>query len=93
MASEPSGAYDRMTRQKRRQMSRDPDRPHAGPSAAVRNRKRLVQVQVADIRADRGRAGQTHLRVHVRAIHVDLTAAFVNDSADLLNRILEHTVR
>ncbi len=33
-------------------MRLDPDRPHAGAAAAMRDGKGLVQVQVADIAAD-----------------------------------------
>ena len=49
----------------------------------MRNRERLVQVQVADVGADRRRARQPHLRVHVRAVHVHLPAVLVDDRADL----------
>ncbi len=44
-----------MVRQMRRQMRRDADRSHAGTAAAMRNAERLVQVQMADIGADRAR--------------------------------------
>ena len=33
------------------------------------------------------------LRVHVRAVHVNLAAVLVNDRADVLNAFLEHAVR
>ena len=39
-------------------MRRHANRPHAGTAAAVRNRERLVQVEVADVGADRRRARQ-----------------------------------
>ena len=58
------------------------DRPHARSAAAVRNRERLVQVQVADVGANRRRAREADLRVHVRAVHVDLAAVLVDDRAD-----------
>ena len=48
-------------------------------------RERLVQVQVADVGADRRRARQPDLRVHVRAVHVDLAAVLVDDRADVLD--------
>ena len=51
-----AGLHDRMARQERREVRGHRDRPHAGPAAAVRDAERLVQVQVADVRADRRRA-------------------------------------
>ena len=71
--------HDRMARQIGREMLRHRDRAHAGAAAAVRDRERLVQVQMTDIGADRGRAGEPHLRVHVGAVHVDLSAVLVDD--------------
>src|SRR5262245_6119332 len=47
---------------------RERDR-RAGPEA-----ESLVQIEVADVAADGGRAGQPHLRVQVGAVHVDLPA-------------------
>src|SRR6266404_6670934 len=41
-----------MLRQIRSQMPRDSDRPHARTTAAVRDAKRLVQVEVANVGAD-----------------------------------------
>ncbi len=85
--------YDRMARQERRQVFRHGNRPHPRTAAAMRNRKCLVQVQVAHVRADCRRACQPDLRVHVRAVHVDLAAVLVHGRADLANPILEHAVR
>ena len=72
-----------MPGQVRRQVRGHADRSHARAAAAVRDRERLVQVQVADVGADRRRARQPDLRVHVRAVHVDLAAVLVDDGADL----------
>ena len=80
-------------RQERRQMRGHADRPHPRPAAAVRDGERLVQVQVADVGADRRRAGQAHLRVHVRPVHVHLAAVRVDDRADVLDVLLEDAVR
>ena len=82
-----------MAGQIRRQMRGHADRPHARAAAAVRDAERLVQVQVADVGADRRRAGEPDLRVHVRAVHVDLAAVLVDDRADVLDALLEHAVR
>ena len=74
-------------------MRRDGNRAHPGPAAAMRDAERLVQVQVTDVGADRGRAGEPDLCVQVRAIHVDLAAVLVHDTTDLLDRRLEDPVR
>ena len=69
----------RMRRQKRREMLRHADRPHARTAAAMRNAERLVQIEVADVRADVAGPAKADLRVHVRAVHVDLSAVLVHD--------------
>ena len=52
----------------------DADRADAGAAAAMRDAEGLVQVEVADVGADAGRAGEADLGVHVGAVHVDLAA-------------------
>ena len=74
IALPPPTAHERVPGQERRQVRRHGDRPHARAAAAVRDGERLVQVHVADVGADRGRARQPDLRVQVRAVHVDLPA-------------------
>ena len=48
---------------------------------------------MADVGTDVSRAAQPDHRIHVGAVHVDLTAVLVDDVADLDDRFLEHTVR
>ena len=84
---------DRMAGQKLDEMFRHADRPDARAAAAVRNAKRLVQIQMADVRADVAGAAEADLRVHVRAVHVNLAAVRVDDLADLADGFLEHAVR
>jgi hypothetical protein len=79
---QPRGEH-RMARQKVNEMFRHANRPDAGTAAAVRNAKRLVQIQMAHVRADETGRGQTDLRVHVRAVHVNLAAVRVDDFANL----------
>ena len=93
MRASPPVVDERMARQIRRQMRGHANRSHPGAAAAVRNRERLVQVQVADVGADRRRARQPDLRVHVGAVHVHLAAVLVDDRADLADVVLEHAVR
>ena len=68
------------------------DRTHPGAAAAVRNAKRFVQIQVADVGPDVARPAKADLRVHVRAVHVDLAAVFMHDLADFLDRGFEDAV-
>ena len=74
-------------------MFRHANRPDAGPAAAVRNAKRLVQIQMAHVRADEAGRSQTDLRVHVRAVHINLAAVRVDDFANLADGFLEHAMR
>ena len=82
-----------MAGQKWNQMFRHANRPDARAAAAVRNAKRLVQIQMAHVRADEAGRGQADLRVHVRAVHIDLPAVRVDDLANLADGFLEHAVR
>ena len=82
-----------MSRQKRRQMGLHADRPHAGAAAAVRDAEGLVQVEVADIRAEIAGPGQPDLRVQVGAVEIDLTAMGVHDVANVANAPFEDAVR
>ena len=47
---------------------------------------------MADIGANRRRARQTHLRVHVGAVHVHLTAVLMDDVADGADLVLEYAM-
>ena len=62
------------------------------PPAAVRNAKRLVQINMTDIRPNLRRTAQNHLRIQIRPIHVNLPAVLVNDAADFFDRFLKDTV-
>ena len=74
-------------------MRRHADRTYTRSAAAVRDGKSLVQIEVADVRADVAGAGQTYLRVHVRAVHINLPAVFMDDGGDVLDGFLVHAVR
>ena len=69
--------------QERHQVSRHANRPNAWPASTVRNTKRLVQVEVANVGAVIAGAAKTDLRVHVGAVHVNLAAVRVHDLANL----------
>src|SRR5215204_7236013 len=83
---------DWMARQERDEMDRNPDGSHPGSAAAVRYTKCLVQVKVADIRANISRPAESYLRVHVGTIHVYLTAGLMDDPAYLPDGALEYAV-
>ena len=73
-------------------MRRDAYGAHAGAASSVRNCERLVEIEMADVRADRGGTRQADLRVHVRAVHIDLAAIDVDDRTDVLNALFEDAV-
>src|SRR5882762_8646991 len=79
--------------QKGREMGRDTNRTHPWSATAMRNAEGLVQIQVADVRADIARPTQADLGIHVGAVHVDLAAVRMNDPANLDNRFFEDSMR
>src|SRR5439155_4289430 len=50
------------------------DRPNTWAAAAVRNTKRLMQVQMANVGAVIARTAKAALRIHIGAVHVNLAA-------------------
>lgn len=63
-------------------MARHADRSHSRTAAPMGDAKGLVQIQVADIRADIARAAESHLGIHIGSIHIDLSAMCMDDLAD-----------
>ena len=82
-----------MARQKRDQMGFDSDRAHARPAAAVRDAKRLVQIEVTDVGAEIAGPRQADKRVEIGAVEIDLAAVRVRDLAQFDDAFLEHAVR
>ena len=68
------------------------DRPHAGTAAAMGNAEGLVEIEVANIRAQLAGSAEAYQRVHIGAIQIDLAAMIMNDRADIADRALEHPV-
>ena len=87
------GIEDELLRKKRREMLRDTDRANAGPAAAVRNAKRFVQIEMTNVRAHVARPAKPDLRIHVRAIHVNLAAVRMNNLANFADGGFENAVR
>ena len=81
-----------MAGQKFNEMLGHADRSHPRATAAMRDAKRLVQVQMADIRAEVGRATKADLRIHIRAVQIDLSPEPMDDFTNLLDAFLEHAV-
>ena len=71
----------------------DDDRPTARPTAAVRLRERLVQVDVDDVEAHVARARDAADGVQVRAVVVHERADRVEDARDLLDVLVEQAER
>ncbi|KUI56020.1 hypothetical protein VP1G_10792 [Cytospora mali] len=68
----------------------DTDGSDAGTTAAVGNAEGLVQVEMAHVCADLAGRAQPDLGVHVRAVHVDLSAMTVDDLAHPLDSRLKY---
>src|SRR5437879_11880281 len=79
-------------RQERSEMFCHADGTDAWAAAAMWDAEGFVQVQMADVGPDVAWPAKTDLRVHIRAIHVNLTAVTVHDVADFPNRCLENAV-
>src|SRR5947209_7215671 len=82
-----------MAGQERREMRFAGDRTDARPAAAMRNAKRLVQVEMRNVGAEVSRCSQSDERVQVGAIDVDLAAVLVQDRTDSIDAGLEDAVR
>ena len=63
-------------------MLRDTDWADAWAAATMWDAEGFVQVQMADVGTDVARPAKTDLRVHIRAVHVNLTAVTVHDEAE-----------
>ncbi len=73
-------------------MLADADRAHSRSAPTVRDTERLVQIEVADVRAEISRAGEPHHGVHVGAVHVHLAAVLMHQVTDFANSLLEDSV-
>ena len=95
MVEEEPGAValDRRRGQVGGQRRLDPDGARPGPSAAVRGRERLVEVEVDDVEPHVARPHQAEQRVQVGAVHVEERARVVDDLRDLDNLFLEEPER
>ena len=73
-------------------MGANPYRPDPGSPTTVRDRKRLVQVEVRNVRTERTRLRQAHQRVQVGAVDVHLPTGLVHSRTDLPHRFFEYAV-
>ncbi len=81
-----------MARQIRHQMFRHANRANTRTTAAMRDAEGLVQIHVADVRADIGRPRQTDKRIEVRAVEIDLAAIVMHNLAEGFDAFLEHAI-
>jgi hypothetical protein len=80
-------------RQERHEVGGHADRARARTAAAVRDRKRLVQVEVHEVEAHVARPAVAHQRVGVRAVVVHQSAGRVHRRRDLVDVIFEQSER
>ncbi len=69
------------------------DWTYARTTTAVRDGKGLVEVQVAHVRTNVTGGGQSHLRIHIGTVHVDLAAMGMNDRRCVFHSGLVHPMR
>src|SRR5262245_20245932 len=82
-----------MARQEGSKVRLQADRAHARSASAVRDAKRLVQVQMADVGAVIPRSRQADLGVEIGPIEINLATEGMHDVADRLDLRLEHAMR
>src|ERR1700751_4083165 len=70
----------------------DSDWTNTWPPSAMRNTERLVEIQVANARPQVCRPAQTNHSVHIRSVHVDLTAVAMNNLAQVDNTLFKDAV-
>lgn len=68
------------------------DRTDARTATTVRDREGLVQVEVGHVTAEAAGPGQTHQRIHVGPVNVDLPASLMHHLAQARDGVLEDTV-
>ena len=91
----PTGLVAReigMAGEEGRKVLADADGTDTGTASAVGNAKGLVEVEMADIGAELAGVDESHLRVEVGSIEIDLAAVGVHDLADLADPLLEDAV-
>src|SRR5258708_10743895 len=82
-----------MSWQKRLEMFGDANWTNTWTAAAMRDAKRLVQIQMANVGAVIAGPAETDLCIHVCAIHVNLSAMCVHNVADLADGCFKNAVR
>ena len=81
------------TWKERREMFHHTDWPHPWSATTMGNCERLVQIEMTDIGAECAWLREADLRIHVCAVHIDLSAGRVHRVADLANRLFKDAVR
>ena len=89
----PAEIRERMARKIGSEVRLHADRPYSGTSAAMRDTKSLMQIQVTNIGSEIGWAAEPDQGVHVRAIHINLASMFVDDFTNLPDPLFENSVR
>ena len=79
--------------QKGCELARHGNRTRSRSSPPVRGGEGLVEVEVQNVDSHVSGARHSDERVHIRPVHIDQPARFVNDAADLFDLLLEHPQR
>ena len=86
------GVGQSVSRCKRGKVGFQTDRADAWTAAAVGDTEGFVQVHVQHVRADFGRLHDADLGIEVGAVHVNLSAVFMNNAADVADAFFVHAV-
>src|ERR1700730_6445197 len=81
-----------MAWQIRRKMGFDADWADSWASAAVRDTKSLMQIQVTNIRTKVSRTAESNKRIHIRPVHIDLAPMAMDYLAELPDSLFEDTM-
>src|SRR2546425_3144665 len=81
-----------MRRQIRRKVGFHSYRSHSRSPTPVRNTESLVEIEMANVRAETSRTANSNLGIHIRAIHENLSAILVHNVAYLGDGLFEHSM-
>src|SRR5690606_6941808 len=84
----PTGFHQRIAGKEGCQVLGHTNGAHTWSTTAMRNTEGLVEIEVADIRANASGTGQPNLGIHIGAVHIDLTAVLMDDLADFPDSFL-----
>src|SRR5690606_15341450 len=84
---------NRITRQEVDQVTGYSDWSHSRAASTLRDTEGIMQVQVTYVGSDKARTGKSYLSIHIRTVHIYLSAILVNKFTDFENGFFKYSVR